>query len=243
MAELAGFPYFEVQFTKDGAVDDRREVDGAARAARSGEPVTDLLVIAHGWNNDMDEARELYRGFFERVRAVLDASRVPAAAGARLAVLGVLWPSKKFADKELIPSGAAGFGGAVADAVLIEQLDDLKGVFDATRRRRSARAGQGAGARARGQPRGARASSPTRPLGAARRRRRRRRGRLDDFFKLGGRARCCDALERAGAARARRRSRGAAAAPAARRRVEPAGGAAGHRQFFSGIKVGRAQRC
>jgi hypothetical protein len=94
-----------------------------------GGSVTDLFVIAHGWNNHMDEARSLYRDFFGHVRAEQDAGRVPGAAGRGYAVLGVLWPSKKFADKELIASGAAGASSAVTDTVLLEQLDDLKGVF------------------------------------------------------------------------------------------------------------------
>jgi hypothetical protein len=128
MQDLSGFPYAEVQYTKDGAVHDTREVAALMQLLEGGS-VTDLLVIAHGWNNDMDDARSLYRKFFERVRAELDAGRVPAAAGRNYAVLGVLWPSKKFAEKDLIPSGAAGLSSAVTDAALIEQLDDLKGVF------------------------------------------------------------------------------------------------------------------
>jgi len=128
MQDLSGFPYAEVQYTKDGAVHDAGEVAALLRLLEGGA-VTDLLVIAHGWNNDMDDARSLYRRFFERVRGVLDAGRVPGAAARSYAVLGVLWPSKKFAEKDLIPSGAAGLSSAVTDAALIEQLDDLKGVF------------------------------------------------------------------------------------------------------------------
>jgi len=126
--DLSGFPYAEVQFTKDGTVHDAGEVAALLQLLEGGA-VTDLLVIAHGWNNDMDDARSLYRRFFERVRAVLDAGRVPAATARSYAVLGALWPSKKFAEKDLIPSGAAGLSSAVTDAALIEQLDDLKGVF------------------------------------------------------------------------------------------------------------------
>jgi hypothetical protein len=128
MQELSGFPYAEVQYTKDGAVHDAGEVAALMRQPEGGS-VTDLFVIAHGWNNHMDEARSLYRDFFGHVRAEQDAGRVPGAAGRGYAVLGVLWPSKKFADKELIASGAAGASSAVTDTVLLEQLDDLKGVF------------------------------------------------------------------------------------------------------------------
>lgn len=117
-----------MQYTKDGAVHDAGEVAALMRQLEGGS-VTDLFVIAHGWNNHMDEARSLYRDFFGHVRAEQDAGRVPGAAGRGYAVLGVLWPSKKFADKELIASGAAGASSAVTDTVLLEQLDDLKDVF------------------------------------------------------------------------------------------------------------------
>src|SRR5215207_9178412 len=99
MPDLSGFPYFEVQFTKEGAVHDDGEV-AALLAFVTQQPVTDLFVISHGWNNDMNDARGLYRVFFERVRDVLDAGHVPGVGARRFAVMGVLWPSKKFSEKE-----------------------------------------------------------------------------------------------------------------------------------------------
>jgi hypothetical protein len=128
MQELSGFPYVELQFTKDGAVHDPGEVAALMGLVEAGT-VTDLLVLSHGWNNDMDDARDLYRDFVAHVRAQLSAARVAGAAGRSFAILGVLWPSKKFAEKDLIASGAAGLSSAVTDAVLIEQLEELKGVF------------------------------------------------------------------------------------------------------------------
>ena len=53
----------------------------------------------------MDEARELYRGSLRIDRSQLSAS--PALASRKFAVLALLWPSKKFADKSLIAGGAA----------------------------------------------------------------------------------------------------------------------------------------
>lgn len=134
MAEVEGFPYFEVEFDKQGG-----EVDPAERPAvlaflgpgGGGGATTDLLVLSHGWNNDIAEARDLYRRLLGRLRAQLDAGSVPAVAGRRFAVVGVFWPSKKFADKELIPGGAASAGGGgVGNADLAEQIESLRGVFD-----------------------------------------------------------------------------------------------------------------
>ena len=128
MAELAGFPYFEVQFTKQGEPFDHRETAAALDAVRGGT-IDELFVISHGWNNDVAEARSLYRAFFSQVRRALDAGGAPGLAGRRIAALSVLWPAKRFADEDLIPGGGASLGGGL-DRAVQRQLDDLKGTFD-----------------------------------------------------------------------------------------------------------------
>jgi Alpha/beta hydrolase len=127
MADISGLPYFEVQFTKQGNLFDPPEKQVVLAAAGSFD---ELFVISHGWNNDMDEARALYRKLFANVRRALDDGRVPALAGRRIGVLGVLWPSKKFAEEELTPGGGASLGGEVEDQALSQQIDALKGTFD-----------------------------------------------------------------------------------------------------------------
>jgi hypothetical protein len=129
METIAGFPFTGIEFTKDGAVAKNAQVQ-AALSMLDEQHATDVLVLSHGWNNDMVDARELYTNLLRRIRASLDAHKVSGADRA-YAVIGVFWPSKKFAEKNLIPSGAAALGSAVTDAVLVEQLDDLKGVFSA----------------------------------------------------------------------------------------------------------------
>jgi hypothetical protein len=128
MQDVNGFPYFEVQFNKEGAVHDEREIADLTDFLTQGK-ASDVFVISHGWNNDMDEARRLYRDFFERMREVLDSGNTANASSRKYAILGVLWPSKKFAEKELIPSGAAGAESPISDNFLKEQLDELKAVF------------------------------------------------------------------------------------------------------------------
>ncbi|PYT09228.1 MAG: hypothetical protein DMF60_02975 [Acidobacteria bacterium] len=124
------FPYFEVQFTKDGNVNDQAEVDQLLDFLGQGA-VTDLFVVSHGWNNDMNEARGLYQELFSSVRDEIDGDRPPAIAAREFAVIGILWPSKKFADEDAIPSGAASLAAPEADeAELIGQLEELKGFFD-----------------------------------------------------------------------------------------------------------------
>lgn len=123
------FPYFEVQFDKEGKAADQSEVDQVLSFV-SQHTATDLFVISHGWNNDMDEARALYKRFFDRVNDIASRGSVPGIGSRKFAVLGILWPSKKFAEEELIASGAAGISSAVTVNFLQRQLDNLKGAFD-----------------------------------------------------------------------------------------------------------------
>src|SRR4051812_16353813 len=113
MKTVSGFPYFEVQFTKDGDVNDAAEVS-ALRDYLKKPDVTDLVVISHGWNNNMSDARKLYAMFLACLRTVMDKKAVPSLADRSFAMMVVLWPSMKFADEALIPSGAAGIGSAVS---------------------------------------------------------------------------------------------------------------------------------
>ncbi|MDR4472881.1 MAG: hypothetical protein MRJ92_09645 [Nitrospira sp.] len=130
MEQLSGFPYFPVQFTKEAAVHNQADV-AALQDFLKREGTTDLIVISHGWNNNMEEAKALYASLFANVRSLLDAGTFATLANRKWAVLGVLWPSKKFEEKELIPSGAAGAGSVVGMAALKAKLEGLKGVFDA----------------------------------------------------------------------------------------------------------------
>ena len=129
MAAIAGYPSFEIEFNKNGAAHDPAAVKQVLDFLAQGT-VTDLFIISHGWNNDMTEARDLYRQFFARVREIMDGHFVPGIDARKFAILGILWPSKKFAEEELIPSGAASVGSPVTEAVIVRQLNTLKGVFD-----------------------------------------------------------------------------------------------------------------
>ena len=115
-------PIFEVQIDKDAnLVTPSQEQDIIKALTIPGNTFTDIVVISHGWNNDIDDARTLYRNFFQSLEQVL-----PAAAGKTLAV-GIFWPSKKFADADLIPGGAASADSdPVADSVLLDRLQDMK---------------------------------------------------------------------------------------------------------------------
>ncbi|HYV07088.1 MAG TPA: hypothetical protein VFB82_21000, partial [Blastocatellia bacterium] len=129
MSDLKGFPYFEVEFSKKGEVHDQAQVTSLTDFLAQGG-TSDLFVISHGWNNDMGDARNLYSRFFDCVRQVLDSQAVPGVSSRKFAILAVLWPSKKFAEQDLIPSGAAGAESPITNALLKQELEDLKGTFD-----------------------------------------------------------------------------------------------------------------
>jgi hypothetical protein len=107
--DLSGIPYAELRFDKDGMVVSPDEKNAVLALAAQPE-ITDLMVLSHGWNNDMDEARALYRALADRLAG-------PGSSG--LGIVGVLWPSKRFADADLIPGGAA----ALAAGPSIAELD------------------------------------------------------------------------------------------------------------------------
>ena len=115
------FERFEIEFKKDGSIHD----EGAVAPLLNGlKNTSDLIVLAHGWNNDLADARHLYDNFEKSMDTVLGAG--PAVAGRQLAILRVYWPSKKFTDSDLIPGGGAASALAENDAALLRTLEDLK---------------------------------------------------------------------------------------------------------------------
>lgn len=134
MASIAGFPFFPLEFTKEGKVHDTGELAAVVSAVRARAPAR-LLVLVHGWNNDRDDAQGLYQRLLGSMRGLLDRRGGEAP---KIAVLGVFWPSKRFADDELAPAdGSAGTGATAGgrgrglpDEAIRQELERLKGTFD-----------------------------------------------------------------------------------------------------------------
>ena len=140
-SEIAGQPHWEIGFDEHGKAD-QGEVD-ALLAELPGKDLTDLFVFAHGWNNDRRQARRLYQLYFQQVPGLLGRGGGEAA---RVGTLGVVWPSKRWAD-EPEPTGDGGGGGAAGlgdaaaataapadDTALVE---DLKDVFEGDQQRQA----------------------------------------------------------------------------------------------------------
>lgn len=125
MNDIAGVPYTEAKFDKKGKIE---------RAVTLPAAVTDLIVVSHGWNNNEADARELYRTLFESFSTVAQPNDLP---GRTFAIVGVIWPSKKFDEHIAVSgsgddaSGAAGFGDSdgKSQAALEAKLDRMKEMF------------------------------------------------------------------------------------------------------------------
>ncbi|HXV43016.1 MAG TPA: hypothetical protein VEC96_08125 [Anaerolineae bacterium] len=129
MQNLKGFPYFEVEFNKEGQAHDQTQVKALTDFLAQGD-TSDLFVISHGWNNDIAEARDLYTRFFDCMRQVLDSGAVSGVSSRKLAIMAVFWPSQKFAEEELTAGGAASAGSPVTTNLLKQKLEEMKAVFD-----------------------------------------------------------------------------------------------------------------
>lgn len=90
-AALAGFPYREVAFTKAG----RARVGAAERVEDL--PPTDVLVLAHGWNETATSSRDLYGTILTQVRTAFGEGRRPTLART-VSVVGLQWPSMILTD-------------------------------------------------------------------------------------------------------------------------------------------------
>lgn len=134
--QLAGFPHWEVAFDEHGQPRDPAAID-TLLAGVPAQGLTDLLIFAHGWNNDPRMARSLYERFFGEMRALLDSRRVALAPGATPGTMGVLWPSMRWPD-EALPTptrgAAASAGGPPSDGALVTSL---KAVFTAPEQRQA----------------------------------------------------------------------------------------------------------
>jgi hypothetical protein len=122
MKVIGGIPVFELEFDKRGKLFDAAQLR-ALSSHLADEAVTDLVLFAHGWNNDLADARKLYTNFFTELGAFAPGT----IAGARRVFAGgvILWPSKKFTDQDLIPGGGAAALSSQEKAVIRARLKDF----------------------------------------------------------------------------------------------------------------------
>src|SRR3954453_9533943 len=90
---IAGLPLWQGAFGADGTVGGACGDPVLADVRSKG--ITDLVIFAHGWNNDQGTAMRLYQAFFS-----LLAGQLPQPSGSQVVGLaGVLWPSELWPDE------------------------------------------------------------------------------------------------------------------------------------------------
>jgi hypothetical protein len=127
MNEIAGIPYVAAVFDKDGAALNKQEV-------KLPDGTTDVIVASHGWNNNQEQAEQLYTDLFTNFAAVAS----DQLQNKKIAIVGVIWPSKRFTDvvdaavAEEARGGGAGFGtsSTAADETIKAKLDVIATMFD-----------------------------------------------------------------------------------------------------------------
>src|SRR4029453_124712 len=141
MAEaIAGLPHWQISFHENGKAN-QGEADALLREL-PGADLTDLFVFSHGWNSARGQARRLYQRYFGQLPGLLAQE---GGQDARIGTLGVVWPSKRWADEpEPTDSGDGGGGGGggggrppppapaatASDGALVEDLKDVFGGDD-----------------------------------------------------------------------------------------------------------------
>src|SRR5262245_26153407 len=127
MNDIAGISFAAARFDKDGAALDKQEITLP-------QGTTDVIVASHGWNNTQDQAEQLYTELFTNFAAVAS----DQVQQKKIAIVGVIWPSKRFTDvvdaavAEQARGGGAGFGSssAAADETIKAKLDVIATMFD-----------------------------------------------------------------------------------------------------------------
>jgi predicted alpha/beta hydrolase family esterase len=126
MNDIAGISYLAARFDKDGAALNKQDV-------ALPDSTTDLIVASHGWNNTEEQAEKLYSDLFSNFAAVAS----DQLQNKKIAIVGVIWPSKKFTDvvdaavAEQARGGGAAFGSSTAaDDTIKAKLDVIATMFD-----------------------------------------------------------------------------------------------------------------
>ena len=115
---IAGLPFWELTFDADGDPDAAGRDAFLADVASRG--LTDVIVLAHGWNADRRVATALYQRFFG-----LLGPQLPATARRSVGLAGVVWPAQRWADEPMpdvlagrAADGTADLGAPAADPTL-----------------------------------------------------------------------------------------------------------------------------
>ncbi|HVT94100.1 MAG TPA: hypothetical protein VHD76_14750 [Bryobacteraceae bacterium] len=129
MESRHGFNFARLHFDAGGTLQDPASLD-EVKAADG-----DVILIAHGFRNDENDATSLYDRFLSTFRDHLTSGAFPIAAARTHTFAGIYWPSKPFQES---------FGDGTVQAVDAEtagkeavraQIEDLKAALDVPEQR------------------------------------------------------------------------------------------------------------
>jgi hypothetical protein len=119
---LSGFDVYGIEYARDGTLVTPADAEQLVQATKAASG--DVLVLSHGWNNDKQEASTRY---YELLRNLRQQMPDPGPVADRpLLVVALYWPSKRFADDDLIPGGAASVDDTAAVRIIAGQLSQLR---------------------------------------------------------------------------------------------------------------------
>jgi hypothetical protein len=127
MNDISGISYTAARFDKDGAALNKQEITLP-------QGTTDVIVASHGWNNTEEQAEQLYIPLFTNFAAVAS----DQLQNKKIAIVGVIWPSKRFTDVVDAAVAEQGHGAgaglatssAAADETIKAKLDVIATMFD-----------------------------------------------------------------------------------------------------------------
>jgi hypothetical protein len=114
MQNIAGFDFFPLQYDGNGNLSNPPQFDELVQAAAT---ATDVILLAHGFCNDVHDATGLYTRFLTSMHTQLARPEFAALAARKFLAAGVFWPSKAFPDS--FPTdggGVASIGNKTAQA-------------------------------------------------------------------------------------------------------------------------------
>lgn len=126
MQNIAGFDFFPLQYDGNGNLSNPLQFEALAQTASA---ATDVMFLAHGFCNDVNDATSLYTHFLTSLGTQFARPEFASLAPPRkFVVAGVFWPSKAY--PESFPSDAgtvASIGDKSAQAdVLCAKLRELE---------------------------------------------------------------------------------------------------------------------
>jgi len=120
METIAGFDFFRLHYDGNGNLPAANEFSELAAAAAQ---ATDVVLLAHGFRNDENDASTLYTKFLTSLRGHLGRDEFQGVAARKTIVAGVFWPSKSY--KETFPDSTVNVQDADPAAAQRQALAQL----------------------------------------------------------------------------------------------------------------------